>query len=170
MRRRIIAALPALAAAAWIIGGTGINAADAVTPAASLSVVAHQVESLHRQPAPAAPTTEQLTPESPGAPSSGGSDIGITAPKTGGVRWDEFGGSADEAPEDLDSFIDSVLGWLKTIAAVAGVLGILTCASLMAIGMKGRSEAARKALEGLPVILLATVIAGASWTVVTVFV
>jgi hypothetical protein len=85
------------------------------------------------------------------------------------VQWDQFGGDPADAPEDLDSFVDSVIGWLKTIAGAAAVIGVLIVASLMVIGIRGRSEAAKKALDGLPAVLLATTIAGSAWTVISIF-
>ncbi|UDH01778.1 hypothetical protein [Rhodococcus opacus] len=91
-------------------------------------------------------------------------------PATGGVQWEEFGGDPADAPTDLNSFIDSTLGWLKTIALFAGVLGLLIVACLMVIGIRGRSEVAKKAMEGVFPVLLGTVFAGSAYVLVGIFV
>ena len=141
-RRRCYSAVLTMIAA----GGLVVSAAPAhATPGPQHAVV------LHQQPAP---TTEADPSE----------DVG-----TGGVRWDEFGGTSDEAPQDLDSFIDTTLGWLKTLTGYAGVLGVLIVAALMVIGIKGRSEAAKKAVDGLPAVVVATIISGAAYTFIRLF-
>lgn len=141
-RRRCYSAVLTMIAA----GGLVVSAAPAhATPVPQHAVV------LHQQPAP---TTEADPSEDAG---------------TGGVRWDEFGGTSDEAPQDLDSFIDTTLGWLKTLTGYAGVLGVLIVAALMVIGIKGRSEAAKKAVDGLPAVVVATIISGAAYTFIRLF-
>lgn len=138
---------------ACVIAGTGSVAA---TPAADIGgpIILAQDDG------------EQLTPQNPGAPSVTTGESEHQAPQTGGVRWEDFGGDPANAPDDLDSFISTTLGWLKTIAAVAGILGLITIATLMVIGLRGRSEAARKAMDGVPAVLLATILAGSAWTIV----
>lgn len=119
-------------------------------------------------PTPSAPTT-QLSPQSPGG-GGGTEQIPVRDPATGGVRWDQFGGDPAEAPQDMDGFFESTLGWLRTFCAVAGVLGVLCCAFLTAIGFRGRSEAAKKALVSLPSVLLGTCMAGSAAAILTVFI
>ncbi len=142
-RRRCCSAVLTMIAA----GGLVVSAAPAhATPVPQPAIVV-----LHQQPAP--------TPEADPSEDAG----------TGGVRWDEFGGTSDEAPQDLDSFIDTTLGWLKTLTGYAGVLGVLIVAALMVIGIKGRSEAAKKAVDGLPAVVVATIISGAAYTFIRLF-
>ncbi|GGK68764.1 hypothetical protein [Nocardia camponoti] len=114
---------------------------------------------------PAAPSG-QLSPQSPGGGGSG-EQIPVRDPKTGGVRWDQFGGDPAGAATDLDSFIDQILGWLQTFAAYAGVLGVVICAALTVIGIRGRSDAAKKAMTSLPYVLGGTVLAGSTATILT---
>lgn len=139
--------------AACVITGTGSVAATPATDVGGSIILAQD-------------DGEQLTPQSPGAPSLTTGESEYRAPQTGGVRWEDFGGDPADAPDDLDSFISTTLGWLKTIAAAAGLLGLIAIATLMMIGLRGRSEAARKAMDGVPAVLLATIIAGSAWTIV----
>lgn len=163
MRTRNLAATSACAAAAWVIVGAGYAAAE--TPASTAQATSESSITILAQQ-----DDDQLTPQSPGSPDgqTGGLEQEKT-PKTGGVRWEEFGGDPADAPKDMDSFITDILGWLKTIAGIAAVIGVLVVASLMVIGLRGRSEAAKKALDGLWPIVLGTIIAGSAYTVVSIF-
>lgn len=124
---------------------------------------------VHAQPptTPAPPTNQQLSPQSPG--SGGGEQIPIRDPATGGVQWDKFGGNPAEAPEDLDAFIADSLGWMRTLALACAVGGVLITAAVLMVGIRGRSEQAKKALHSLPVVLGATVLSGSAYTVIDVF-
>ncbi|MBC7300097.1 MULTISPECIES: hypothetical protein [Nocardia] len=126
---------------------------------------------VHAQPpttAPAPPTSQQLSPQSPGGGGTG-EQIPIRDPTTGGVRWDRFGGDPADAPEDLDSFIADSLGWMRTLALACAVGGVLITAAVLMVGIRGRSEQAKKALHSLPVVLVATVLSGSAYTVINAF-
>ncbi|AXK89967.1 hypothetical protein SAMN05421776_11327 [Nocardia farcinica] len=126
---------------------------------------------VHAQPpttTPAPTPSQQLSPQSPGGGGSG-EQIPIQDPKTGGVQWDKFGGDPANAPEDLDSFIAAALGWLRTLALACAVGGVLITAGVLMVGIRGRSEQAKKALHSLPVVLGATVLSGSAYTVIHVF-
>lgn len=115
------------------------------------------------------PPPTQLSPQSPGGGGSG-EQIPIGDAPTGGVRWDQFGGDPAGAPQNLDSFIDTTLGWLRTIAGFSGVLGLLICAALTFIGIRGRSEGAKKAMHSVPFVLAGTVLAGSATAILTVII
>ncbi|MEV6364882.1 hypothetical protein [Nocardia asteroides] len=85
------------------------------------------------------------------------------------MQWDKFGGNPAEAPEDLDSFIADSLGWMRTLALACAVGGVLITAAVLMVGIRGRSEQAKKALHSLPVVLGATVLSGSAYTVINVF-
>ncbi|MGW5453123.1 hypothetical protein [Nocardia sp. NPDC003979] len=125
---------------------------------------------VHAQPptTPAPPTSQQLSPQSPGGGGTG-EQIPLRDPATGGVRWDRFGGDPADAPEDLDSFIADSLGWLRTLALACAVGGVLISAAVLMVGIRGRSEQAKKALFSLPVVLVATVLSGSAYTVINTF-
>lgn len=91
-------------------------------------------------------------------------------PPTGGVQWDQFGGNPADAPADLDNFITDVLGWMKTLTLYFAVLGALASVAVIVIGMRGRSQVAKKGLEGLPAVLLGTVIASSTTAILGIFV
>ncbi len=67
----------------------------------------------------------------------------------------------------MDSFVTDVLGWMRTAAIIAGVLGLLTIAAMLMVGLRWRSEQSRRALESLPAVLLATVISGSAATILS---
>lgn len=126
---------------------------------------------VHAQPpttTPAPPTSQQLSPQSPGG-GGAGEQIPIRDPATGGVQWDRFGGDPAEAPVDLDSFISDSLGWMLTLALACAVGGVLITAAVLMVGIRGRSEQAKKALHSLPVVLVATVLSGSAYTVINAF-
>ena len=89
---------------------------------------------------------------------------------TGGVGWDQFGGNPADAPADLDSFITDVLGWMKTLSLYFAVLGALACVAVIVIGIRGRSQVAKKGLEGLPAVLLAVTMASGAAAILGMFV
>ncbi|MFD6463980.1 hypothetical protein [Streptomyces roseolus] len=85
------------------------------------------------------------------------------------MQWNKFGGDPANAPTDLDSFINDVLGWLRTLALLCAVAGVLIIASTLTVGIRGRSEQAKKALEKFPIVLAATVMSGSAYTILTMF-
>lgn len=145
----------------------------AVVLAAGLTLAGTGVAYAQPAPAPApspAPTTEQLSPQNPGGTTPGVDEVPIQEPKTGGVQWDQFGGNPTDAPKDLDSFVDDILGYLRTFTLYAAAMGVLIVAGALMIGIRGRSEHSKRALETLPAVLIGTVIAGAAGTVLSMFV
>jgi hypothetical protein len=98
---------------------------------------------------------------------SGESEVPIEPPKTGAPNWNQFGGDPADAPHDMNSFVTDVLGWMRTTAVIAGILGLLTIAVMLVVGMRWRSEQSRRALESLPAVLLATVISGSAATILS---
>lgn len=98
---------------------------------------------------------------------SGASEVPIKPAKTGAPDWNRFGGDPADAPSDMDSFVTDVLGWMRTAAIIAGVLGLLTIAAMLMVGLRWRSEQSRRALESLPAVLLATVISGSAATILS---
>ncbi|WP_280402951.1 hypothetical protein [Nocardia brasiliensis] len=126
---------------------------------------------VHAQPPTTTPSpapSTQLSPQSPGGGGSG-EQIPIRDPKTGGVQWDKFGGDPANAPADLDTFINDALGWLRTLSLVCSVAGVLIIAATLTVGIRGRSEQAKKALEKFPIVLGATVMSGSAYTVLMIF-
>ncbi len=95
------------------------------------------------------------------------SEVPIKPAKTGAPDWNRFGGDPADAPGDMNSFVTDVLGWMRTAAVIAGVLGLLTIAMMLIIGLRWRSEQSRRALESLPAVLLATVISGSAATILS---
>jgi hypothetical protein len=127
-------------------------------------------------PPPPAPGIPLPTPHAPALPlfprgqnnkDGGDSEVPIQPAKTGTPDWNKFGGDPADAPHDLNSFVISVLGWMRTAALLAGLLGLVTIGGMLAVGLRWRSEQSRRALESLPAVLLATVISGSAATILT---
>lgn len=76
---------------------------------------------------------------------------------------------AKELPGKLGERANDLVGYAKTIFGVLALLGILACASMLAIGLRGRSDVAKNALSHLPYVLLATVLAGGASGLIAAF-
>jgi hypothetical protein len=143
----------------------GATVAAVLTVAAAAGASAQPPTS----PSPVPPaSTQQLTPQNPGG-AGNTEQIPVKDPKTGGVRWDQFGGDPADAPQNLDSFIDDVLGWMRTGAGITAVLGVLVSAGLIVIGIRGRSEQAKRAMTTLPVVFGGTVLSASAATILSIF-
>lgn len=145
---RLLAAL-VLVTALWTATGVA-SAAPSDTPAApSSSAPAEPGQSTGADPS---------TAEDPA--SSGGDEIKWGTPKEGQLHWDQFGGNADEGPQTLDEFSTFVIGLLLTGTGVVAVITSLTICLLMAVGVRGRSEVAKRALESSIWVWAGVVLAG----------
>ncbi|WP_216892148.1 hypothetical protein [Nocardia alni] len=121
-------------------------------------------------PGMTAPTSHPPQPPTQvpsGGTGGGESEVPIEPAKTGAPDWNRFGGDPAGAPRDMNSFVTDVLGWMRTAAVIAGVLGLLTIAAMLVIGSRWRSEQSRRALDSLPAVLLATVISGSAATILS---
>ncbi len=67
------------------------------------------------------------------------------------------------APPGLEGFATQVLGWMKWVVIIAGVLGFFVCALMLIIGRRNRSATAYEGMIGAAWILggLALASAGA---------
>lgn len=92
-------------------------------------------------PDPSAPASSEA------AETEGGDEIKYGTPKEGQLKWEEFGGDADDAPQNLDEFSDFVIGTLLTGFGVVAVMSGMTVCLLMIVGARGRSSVAKAALE-----------------------
>lgn len=96
-------------------------------------------------PDPSAPASSEAA--DPTAETEGGDEIKYGTPKEGQLKWEEFGGDADDAPQSLDEFSDFVIGTLLTGFGVVAVMSGMTVCLLMIVGARGRSSVAKAALE-----------------------
>lgn len=76
---------------------------------------------------------------------------------------------AKELPGELGRKTSDVIGWAKTGFLAAALLGLIATATLMIVGLRGRSEIAKNAMGQLPYSILALVIFGSAYTVIESF-
>jgi hypothetical protein len=57
---------------------------------------------------------------------------------------------APQAPPGLAGPVNTLLGWWKWGALVAGVFGLIGCGAMMAIGRRNRSNLAADGATGIP--------------------
>jgi hypothetical protein len=57
------------------------------------------------------------------------------------------------APPGLDAVADQLLGWLKWVGIIAGVVGFGLCAMMMILGRRNRSNMAVDGATGIPWVL-----------------
>ncbi|KDA40863.1 hypothetical protein E0F15_10215 [Frankia sp. B2] len=55
-----------------------------------------------------------------------------------------------QAPEGVQETVNMVVGWLKYGGLVAGVVGLLICAIMMALGRRNRSQMSVEGAAGVP--------------------
>jgi hydrogenase/urease accessory protein HupE len=67
-----------------------------------------------------------------------------------------------KAPPGLEGFTNKILGWLKWACGVASVVGLLSVAIMMGVGVRGRSTAAKDALSHAPWVFAATALTGSA--------
>jgi hypothetical protein len=60
---------------------------------------------------------------------------------------------APVAPPGLDGPANLLLGWLKWVGLIAGVVGLGTCAIMMILGRRNRSNMAVDGASGIPWVL-----------------
>ena len=72
------------------------------------------------------------------------------------------------APPGLQAAADQMIGWFKWVLIVGGVIGLLCCGIMMAVGRRNRSSFAADGAAGIPWVLagltmgaVASVIVGA---------
>jgi hydrogenase/urease accessory protein HupE len=65
-------------------------------------------------------------------------------------------------PPGLEGFTNKILGWLKWACGVASVVGLLSVAIMMGVGVRGRSTAAKDALSHAPWVFAATALTGSA--------
>jgi hypothetical protein len=76
---------------------------------------------------------------------------------------------AHQAPPGLAGTVNTLLGWWKWIAMIAGVFGLVGCGSMMAIGRCNRSNLAADGATGIPWVLAGLTLIALSSGIVGVF-
>lgn len=118
------------------------------------------------QPTVTAPETSD-PPAPSAAPDDGGPELDIKAgtPKEGKIRWDEFGGPTEDAPETLDGYASMLIGYALTIVGSMAMISGLIVLILMGVGFKGRSSVAKAALESSIWLFIGVVVVGSVSTI-----
>jgi hypothetical protein len=73
------------------------------------------------------------------------------------------------APPGLEGFATQVLGWMKWLVLVAGVVGLLVCALLVIVGRRNRSATAYEGMIGSAWVLGGLAMASSAAVLVGVF-
>jgi hypothetical protein len=76
---------------------------------------------------------------------------------------------APVAPPGLSSKMNTLLGWWKWGALIAGVFGLVGCGAMMAIGRRNRSTLAADGATGIPWVLAGLTLIALSSGIVGVF-
>ena len=76
---------------------------------------------------------------------------------------------APKAPPGLVGPVDTLLGWWKWGALVAGVFGLIGCGAMMALGRRNRSSLAADGATGIPWVLAGLTLIALSSGIVGVF-
>ena len=76
---------------------------------------------------------------------------------------------APQAPPGLAGPVNTLLGWWKWGALVAGVFGLIGCGAMMAIGRRNRSSLAADGATGIPWVLAGLTLIALSSGIVGVF-
>ncbi|HEY1919612.1 MAG TPA: hypothetical protein VGH27_28920 [Streptosporangiaceae bacterium] len=76
---------------------------------------------------------------------------------------------APAAPPGLTATVNTLLGWWKWAAMVAGVFGLVGCGAMMAIGRRNRSNLAADGASGIPWVLAGLTLIALSSGIVGVF-
>ena len=77
---------------------------------------------------------------------------------------------APKAPPGLVGPVDTLLGWWKWGALVAGVFGLIGCGAMMAIGRRNRHSLAADGATGIPWVLAGLTLIAWSSGIVGVFI
>jgi hypothetical protein len=76
---------------------------------------------------------------------------------------------APQAPPGLAGPVNTLLGWWKWGALVAGVFGLIGCGAMMALGRRNRSSLAADGATGIPWVLAGLTLIALSSGIVGVF-
>jgi hypothetical protein len=76
---------------------------------------------------------------------------------------------APVAPPGLSGTVNTLLGWWKWGAMIAGVFGLIGCGAMMAIGRRNRSNLAADGATGIPWVLAGLTLIALSSGIIGVF-
>ena len=76
---------------------------------------------------------------------------------------------APQAPPGLAGPVNTLLGWWKWLALIAGVFGLIGCGAMMAIGRRNRHSLAADGASGIPWVLAGLTLIALSSGIVSVF-
>lgn len=76
---------------------------------------------------------------------------------------------APKPPPGMSATVNTLLGWWKWGAMVAGVFGLTGCGAMMAIGRRNRSSLAADGATGIPWVLAGLTLIALSSGIVGVF-
>lgn len=76
---------------------------------------------------------------------------------------------APQAPPGLANRVNTLLGWWKWGALIAGIFGLVGCGAMMAIGRRNRSNLAADGATGIPWVLAGLTLIALSSGIVGVF-
>jgi hypothetical protein len=76
---------------------------------------------------------------------------------------------APVAPPGLTGTVNTLLGWWKWGAMIAGVFGLIGCGAMMAIGRRNRSNLAADGATGIPWVLAGLTLIALSSGIIGVF-
>nr|WP_156524272.1 hypothetical protein [Gordonia sp. LAM0048] len=110
-------------------------------------------------------TSDPAAPPAPEESTGAEGEIKMGTPKQGEIHWEQFGGDRTEAPRDLQSFSDTMIGYALTGFGIAAVVGGLVGFAAMIVGFRGRSQVAKMALEQSIWLYLAVLIVGSFSTI-----
>ena len=134
-----------LACLVVLLVGGGAAAADPTSPSAPPSSSSAPTSN------PPAPTT---------APGDTSAEIPAGTPKQGTIHWEQFGSGQDDAPQDLQSFSNTIIGYALTAFGAAAVISTLCIFMMMIVGFRGRSQVAKLAAEQSVWVWVAVMIVG----------
>ena len=92
----------------------------------------------------------------------------ITTARLGGVAV-SVPNPAPQAPPGLAGPVNTLLGWWKWLALIAGVFGLTGCGAMMAIGRRNRHSLAADGATGIPWVLAGLTLIALSSGIVGVF-
>ncbi|GLZ16139.1 hypothetical protein Acsp04_63740 [Actinomadura sp. NBRC 104425] len=76
--------------------------------------------------------------------------VALAAPPGSGGGGTQLNNPAPEAPAGLEEVAEQWISWAKWGCLVAGALGLLICAGMMAVGRRNRSYLAAEGAAGIP--------------------
>lgn len=146
----------------WVLAGLvavllGAGTAGAVPESAAPSSAAPSSSG--------APTSDPAAPPADSGSGDGSTDIPAGTPRQGTVHWEQFGGGTTDAPTDLESFSNTMVGYALTGFGAAAVIGTLCVFLMMIVGFRGRSQVAKLAAEQSIWVWIAVMIVGSFSTI-----